>query len=149
MSFYRKNEDGSIKRRQVGLDCQAAIAAGEKVLTEQSHKAEVNINQIVRRHGMDLISKTAALMAPAMRFDDVTGNDFQEAMEKVERAKYAFMALPSPIRDKFENNPAKFLDFVQNPDNLTQLQEWGLAQRPAPSPAPIEVIVTNPETPPE
>lgn len=150
MSFARLDADGNPYKHAVYVDCQKAIADGEEViLVEQNHKPECDINRIIQKHGMDLIRKTAAMMEPAMHFDDVTGNDFQEAMEKVQRAKKGFMAMPSQIRDQFDNNPAKFLDFVQNPDNLPQLQEWGLAQRPAPPPAPIEVIVTNPGTPPE
>jgi len=41
-----------------------------------------------------------------------------------------FEELPSTIRAQFENNPEKFLEFVQNPDNLDKMRELGLAKAP-------------------
>ena len=55
MGFYNYNEDGSIRRHRV------AIVTGESSLVEQSHKAEVDINNIVKKHGADLIAQVAAL----------------------------------------------------------------------------------------
>lgn len=144
-----KDENGNLVRNKVVLDC-----TGEELITEQSHKEEVNINNIVKRHGVDLVQKHVQLLRSDMyRFDDVTGNDFQEAMDKVGKARESFQALPSKVRDQFDNNPAKFLDFVHNPDNLEKMYDMGLAQRPAPEPAPVKVEMVNPpqqspETPP-
>lgn len=145
--FVRERFDGSTTTRSVGLDC-----SGDDPIVEQSHKDEVDINAIVRKHGVDMIQRTAAMMAPAMRFDDVTGNDFQEAMLKVSQAQETFDSLPSLIRKEFDNNPAKYLDFVQNPDNIEKMYDMGLAERPAPEAPPVKVEVVptqSPETPPK
>lgn len=149
MSFFIKDLDGNIKRYRVGIDCQKAIEDGERYLVEQNHKAECDINQIIKRHGIDLIQKTNLLKSQEFQFDDVTGNDFQEAMFKLSKAQESFDSLPSLIRKKFDNNPAMFLDFVQNPDNITEMVELGLANAPAPEPPPVQVEIVNPETPPE
>lgn len=146
MTWLRKNEDGSIKRYRVVVDC-----SNDDLITEQSHKEEVNINNIVRRHGIDLIAKTAMLQSSDYQFDDVTGNDFQEAMQKVAKATQSFQNMPSELRKRFDNSPAKFLDFVQNPDNIDEVVNMGLAKR-RPEIQPIEVAVVNqspenPETP--
>lgn len=148
--FIRVDSDGNQIRRKVVVDCSE-----DEILTEQSHKDEVNINNIVKRHGVDLIAKTAALQTAEYQMDDITGNDFQEAMLKVTKAQQTFESMPSALRKKFDNNPAQFMDFVQNPDNQDSLVEMGLAQR-LPTNQPVEVIVTNqaepvsnPETPPE
>lgn len=140
---YKTDKSGkkTVIRNRVVVDCQKAVENGEKILTEQSHKDEVNINQIIRRHGIDLIQKTAMLRAPDMQWDDVTGNDFQEAMFKVTKAQQTFDQMPSELRKKFDNNPAKFLDYVQNKDNLPEMVEMGLAHPPAPETiTKVEVI---------
>lgn len=147
MSFYRTDEEGNIIRRRVGLKCP------EDVITEQAHKAEVDINNIVKRHGVDLIAKTQQLQSAEYVWDDIQGNDFQEAMLKVTKAQQNFDAMPSKVRKQFNNNPAEFMDFVQNPQNAEKLVEMGLAQRePLQQPIQVEVTnptTTNPETPPE
>ena len=142
MSFSKYDENGKRIRNRVRLDC-----SGDEVRVEQSHVKECDINEIVRRHGKDLVQQSVSLMqSQAFRFDDVTGNDFQEAMEKVTKAQESFDSLPSKVRREFDNNPAKFMDFVQNPDNSQKLVEMGLAQR-LPENQPVEVIIAQTEPP--
>jgi len=143
MSFYKKDETGEIIRKRV----QLTIPDDEVIRVEQSHKDEVNINNIVKRHGVDLIAKTAALQQ--FTYDDNPNNDFQETMNMILKAKDSFSTVPSEIRKQFDNDPAKFMDFIHNGDNQQQLIDWGLAKAPE-TPQPIEVVVTNqPETPPD
>lgn len=140
--FARYDSKGKVKRNRVCIDCQAKIESGEEeIIVEQHHKAEVNINNIVKRHGMDIIQKTALLNSPNMQWDDVTGNDFQEAMFKVTKAQQTFEQLPSDLRKQFDHNPAKFLDFVQNPENKEKLYDMGLAIKPDEvKPQKVEVV---------
>jgi phage internal scaffolding protein len=141
--FTKYDKDGNQRRTPVYVDCSE-----DKIIVEQNHKEEVNINNIVKRHGIDLIAKTAALQEKEYMFDDIPGNDFQEAMAIIGKAQKSFDAMPSEVRKTFNNNPAEFLDFVQNPDNKDTLIEMGLAVKPA-EVQPVEVVVTNqPETPP-
>lgn len=143
MSFYKYDPKGNKIRNRVTLDC-----SGDDPITEQQHIKEVNINNIVKRHGMDVIAKTAQMMSPSMRFDDVTGNDFQEAMLKVTQANNEFLKMPSELRAKFDNNPALFLDYVQNPDNIESLYDMGLAERPSPiEPIKVDVVTPAPVAP--
>ena len=139
MSFYK----GTRNRVQL------VIPEDEEVLTEQHHKKEVDINEIVRRNAgnMELITKVQALQN--FQFDDVTNNDFQEMMNQMLVAKEAFTSVPSEIRKRFGNDPAAFMDFVHDKENKQQLIDWGLANPPAPEPAPQKVEVVNPpENPP-
>ena len=50
---------------------------------------------------------------------------------------------PSKARTKFDNDPGKFLDFVQNPDNELEFYELGLTDYPLPNTA--ETIEKTPE----
>lgn len=143
MSFIRYNENGEPRRNRTVLDC-----SGDDIIVEQNHKQEVDINNIIRRHGIDMIAKTAAMSQPQYIMDENPNNDFQEAMLIVAKARESFESMPSHIRKRFSNSPAEYLDFVQNPQNKDELIKLGLATEP-PKPAdPIEVRVINPETPP-
>jgi phage internal scaffolding protein len=118
------------RNNSVVTDCQAAVAAGEPHLVEQSHKKEVDINNIIKKHGGEMIANTALLASASFRFDDVTTNDFSEAMEILARAKESFDKLPPEIRSRFNHQPEAFLDYVQNPANTDELVALGLAKRP-------------------
>jgi len=142
MSFYKRNSKAEIIRNRQ----QFKTPDDEIVRVEQSHKDEVNINNIVKRHGMDLIAKTAQLQQ--FTYDDNPNNDFQETMNAILQAEKSFSSIPSDIRKKFDNDPAQFLDFIHNNDNQQQLVDWGLANAPE-KVSPVEVIVTNSETPPD
>ena len=38
-----------------------------------------------------------------------------------------FEELPEQVKDTFNNEMHSFLTFAENPDNLPQMEEWGLA----------------------
>jgi DNA-binding ferritin-like protein (Dps family) len=145
MAFLKEK----VKHIKVKIDCQKAVKDGEEIRVEQSHKDEVNINKIVARHGIDLLQNVAALQK--WEYDDVSGNDFQEAMNALIKARDTFDKVPNKIRKHFDHDAAKFMDFVRNPENVEQLREWGLAKPPEVV-VPQQVEIVNPppvETPPE
>ena len=139
MSFIRYDKDGNQIRNRVVID-----TSGDEIRVEQAHKDEVEINNIVKRHGLELISQVASLQN--WTYDDVTGNDFQESMNALIKAKETFSMIPSEIRKQFDNDPAKFMDFVHNPENSQALQDMGLANKPEViQPVQVEVINTPAE----
>jgi len=96
-------------------------------LTKQSFTDECDINNIMRKY-----QKTGAIEhvnKHEASYGFATSDTFQESLEIVAKAKNMFEELPSSIRTKFENDPSKFLDFVQNPENLTEMRELGLAHK--------------------
>lgn len=44
------------------------------------------------------------------------------------------MTLPAKVRDRFSNDPGKFLAFVDDPKSREEMYELGLAKRPDPPP---------------
>lgn len=137
--FVRYDASGNQIRHRYVLDCSECVP-----ITEQSHKAEVDINNIVKRHGMDLIQKVARLQE--WTYDDVAGNDFQESMNAIIKARDTFAAVPSEIRKQFDNDPAKFMDFVHNPENQENLVQMGLAIAPEViQPIDVNVVTQTPE----
>ncbi len=108
---------GGKRRVQLSFDKQGR--------TKQAFKKECDINQIMAKY-----QKTGAITHFAKNspsYGDVTSQDFQESMEIITKAQQLFDDLPSSIRDKFGGSPGAFLDFVQNPDNLEEMQDLGLA----------------------
>lgn len=114
--------------------------------TKQAHKEECDINNILSRY-----KKTGVLAFQQQhepQYADVSGINFQDAQFVVARARSLFAELPSHLRARFRNDPAQFLDFVQNEANRPEAEELGLVRpkdaKPegpetgaaAPSPAP-------------
>lgn len=152
MSFYKVDKDGKQIRNRVAIDF-----SDTEVLTEQNHKGAVDINKIVATHGIDRIAETQQVMA--LSFDTDPYNNFQEMMEMVAKGREAFMSLPAETRDEFRNDPARYMDYVQNPDNRDALIERGWIEKPEEIPvAQVQMMVQGedgnlvpalaPETPP-
>lgn len=91
----------------------------------QSFKDECDINVILSRY------QATGVIDPALlrqgRYLDVTGADFRAAMSLVADGKSAFHSLPSSVRERFDNDPARFLEFAEDPANGAELVKMGLA----------------------
>ena len=120
----KEKVDGVSFRTAYGQKMRVAIATGDG-LTEQNHKDETDINQIVRKY-----NKTGLidhLNQFEKQYGDMTGYDYQDAMNTVAAANTMFEGLPSVIRNQFDNDPAKFINFVDDEANADKLVEMGLA----------------------
>lgn len=101
------------------------INFGKRSMTKQSHKDECNINKIVNKYMRT--GQIDNLMKNPPNYMYCTSETFQESLNIIDTAQKMFDDMPSQIRNKFENDPAKFLDFVQNPENLNEMRSLGLA----------------------
>lgn len=102
------------------------IDAGGESRTKQSFKKECDINQIMAKY-----QKTGAIThfnKHQQNYGMADGQTFQEAMNLVCEAQEMFNDLPSSIRSRFGNDPAAFLDFVQDESNVDEMVKLGLAQ---------------------
>jgi len=96
-------------------------------LTKQSFTSECDINNIMAKYqktgALDHVNKNEA------SYGFATSEDFQSALEIIRTGQTMFDELPSSIRTKFDNDPAKFLDFVQDNKNQAEMVELGLAHK--------------------
>ena len=92
--------------------------------TKQSFAEELNVDNIIRRVGANNIAAAYQFEGSYGEFDEM---DMAEAIEKVDKARALFLAVPSKIRAEFDNNPGKFIDFVTNPANEQAVRDMGLA----------------------
>lgn len=112
-------------------------------LTRQEFADEADINNLMAKYEKTGILPTVNFKNPA--FLDVSDvPDFQTALDFVAKAETAFMSLPARVRASFDNSAAQFINYAENPENLDQMRDWGLAP-PAPVvPGPTKVEVINP-----
>lgn len=95
--------------------------------TKQAFKDECDVNIILSKY-----QKSGIL--PYMRAGGSYGDfsqvsDYQTALNTINQAEEAFRSLPSKLRARLHNDPAEFLQFVQDPANEEELIKYGLASR--------------------
>lgn len=112
--------------------------------TVQEQRDEADINTIVRMFGVT--GRLPAAVRPPTYGDFSGAGDYQTALGLIEAADAAFMTLPATVRSTFQNDPAAFVAFCDDPANVPQLREWGMAL-PAPQ-EPVEPPPAPPATPP-
>lgn len=117
------------RARFCDVDC-----SGDPSLTVQADAAEVDINRIVARMEK---GKPVPVFNGQAFFGDVSEFDgLQDALMKVQQADDLFMSYPAFLRERFDNDPVKFVEFLSDDKNLAEAQDLGLVvKRPAP-PAP-------------
>lgn len=107
---------------------------------KDSFKDECDVNQILARFQVTGVIDHFAKHGG--EYMDVPALDYQHALDVLIQADSMFADLPSSLRNRFENDPLEFLKFVQDPDNLDEMRELGLADpvtpdgRPRPPQAP-------------
>lgn len=110
------------------------VIEGES-LTRQAHQQECDINQIMAKwQKTGIIEHVNEFEGQYGDFTDLPA-DYQSALNQVMAAQEMFESLPSTVRRKFDNDPGKFLEFVDNPENAGELVEMGLAHSPVPDPS--------------
>lgn len=132
-------------RQARGYDVKAAsnaaqtVVAPEPVLTRQEFKEDSDINVLLKRFGVT--GKMPAPLKPPEYGDFSAVTDFETAMLALKDAEQHFERVPAELRDRFDNDPHEFLEFVQDDENYTEAAELGLVPKkkepePAPPPAP-------------
>lgn len=100
-------------------------------LAKQSFKKECDINHIMSKYLKTGLINHVAKYNGKYGESLPTDFDYQDACNAVLEAQEIFMSVPSDIRRKFNNDPAEFLEFVKNPENIEKMYEMGLAKRPS------------------
>jgi phage internal scaffolding protein len=125
------NYDLDAASNESGLHCEDAT------LTQQHFKDECDINNILRQFNVTGLLPEAPL---SPRYGDFTGiSDYHSALNQVIAAEDEFMALPAQIRSRFDNDPAKLIDFLEKSENLDEAIKLGLVNTPAELPQVVEV----------
>ena len=119
----------------LGVSTTVDCAAAGPSRTKQSFAAECDIKKIVAK-----FAKTGMirhLNAKAPFYGDVSNIvNYQESLGVVMEAQELFRGLSADIRNRFENDPQKLINFLNNPANLKEAQELGIVKKPPTPPVP-------------
>ena len=130
------NYDVDAVSDKTGLKCE------DPSLAQQHMAEECDINYIVERFGVTGQLPEAAVIPPT--YGDFTGiGDYRDALNAVSSANAAFMALPANVRERFDNDPALFVDFCSStdPQDRSLAIELGLV----PPSAKPDGVIPSPE----
>ena len=93
--------------------------------TMQEFKDECDINTIMHKYTRDgLVDHVREHEGKYGDFTAVV--DYHTAMNITVEAREMFMTLPADLRSEFDNDPGKFLDFANDPENEEKMREMGL-----------------------
>lgn len=110
-----------------GLSFKLPDGSDEPTLTVQDQRDECDINHIIARFEKTGVLPVRSGYENAQYLDVTELPDYQTARQTVIQAEQAFMQLDAHLRAQFNNNPAEFIDFMQNPDNVQKAIDLGLA----------------------
>lgn len=113
------------------VDCSKDLKEGKHAV--QADAAEVDINQIIKRIQK---GQNPPMLRGEPFYGDVSAfNGLADAFEQIQDANELFMSYPAEIRNQFENDPVKMVEFLSDPANEDKAVELGLAlKRPVPEP---------------
>ena len=107
-------------------------------LCKQEFKSECDINVIFSRYQES--TPPTWSNPPVLTYGDFAeAPDFLDAQLLVKAAEEQFLSLPVKLRDRFQHDPARFLDFVHDRANLDEAKALGLLKAedpPVPPPPP-------------
>ncbi|AXH72089.1 MAG: internal scaffolding protein [Microviridae sp.] len=113
---------------------RSQLLFAEQGRTKQSFKDECDINIIMKRFAVT--GELSHLSQAQPLWGDLPEIDFHGAMAVVVDARERFQTLPAELRDRFLNDPARLLAFVQDPANKEEGIKLGLFRKPEPAPSP-------------
>lgn len=96
---------------------------------DESQLESTDINNILKRY------QKTGLLAHAIEMEPQYGDfsestDYQAAMQTIATANQQFELLPANLRERFQNNPAKMLEFVANKENKEEAIKLGIIPQP-------------------
>lgn len=121
-----------------------AVSFTDETLTQQHFKKDCDINYILAKFNATGILET---MGPGQYINLTESLDYREALHTIMEAQEAFNQIDAKARKEFDNDPSKFIEFLQIPENRKKAQELGFINPDPVPPGPVEVVVTNPPEP--
>lgn len=117
---------------------------GTEVLTRQEFVSQVNISNIIKKYVRNGVNPFC--ITQDAKYGDFTNiPSYQEALELVCAAEDHFLRFPADVRAMFDNDPGKYIDFLNNPENREKAIQLGFVQdlsntdeKIAPPAAPIK-----------
>lgn len=151
MTFQRKKYGFYRPHSHYGFDnCDPNTGEILPSMTRQSEMDACDIHNILKQFSQQGFEQLVRDNAARGQYADLTSlPDYQEALEIVLKSNEAFAALPSQVRERFQNDPARFVEFLADPANQDEAIRLGLAvdtRTPEPPPQKVEIVNPVPAT---
>lgn len=124
--FY---SDDGLQRWQIREDGKLMVESvpqGES-LTQQQFKEDCDVNVIMERYMRTGVMPNT--VAPMIEGDFSNLPSYQEALHTIMAAEEMFMEIPAKVRLRFENDPQKLMDYLNDPANDDEAVSLGLKTR--------------------
>lgn len=132
------------------IDEETGEVTYHESMTKQSEMDACDIHNVLKQFSQQGFEALVREKAATGQYADLPDEiDYQNSLNIVLAAQASFATLPSQVRERFANDPARFLDFLANPDNREDAVRMGLVEAPAPEPGPTRVEIVNPAPEPE
>lgn len=118
-------------------------------MTRQSEMDACDIHNVLKQFSQQGFENLVRENAAKGQYADLPDElDYQASLNTVIAARAAFETLPSQVRERFFNDPSRFLEFLANPANQDEAIRLGLAQDTrTPEAPPQKVQIVNSEPP--
>lgn len=117
------------------------LVTTEPSLAQQQWKDECDINTIAKQFGLTGKMPQAVYLPTFGDFTEVS--DFQTALHTIQMAEASFLAMPAHVRERFNNDPQRFLEFTSDARNAAEIAALGLTKT-APPVVPPAPSMPNP-----
>lgn len=150
--FYRHQADAARKATSfdnLQLDAKTGELVPMDSMTRQSEMEACDIHNVLKAFSQQGLEQAVRDNAARGQYADLTSlPDYQQALDTVIAAQASFAALPSQVRERFQNDPARFIDFLSRPENQEEAIRLGLAEDlRVPEAPPQRVEIVNPAPP--
>jgi len=124
------------------VDC-----SNDKGFTVQGDRDDADINKIIAR--FEKGGTLSRINAREPFYGDVSEfGGLAESLIMARKAEQLFMTFDAKTRERFDNDAVKFVEFFEDPENLDEAIELGLAKPlPVPEPAPVPPAPAAPAAP--
>lgn len=103
---------------------RVTLNTGTEMVTKQSHKDECDIHRILRQYQRTGIITHVQSARPTYG-DLPDAIDYQTSLHLIMEAQETFAALPSSVRERFGNDPGRFLAAFEDPSQEEYLRQMG------------------------
>jgi len=117
-----------------------ALLCQDPSLAQQHMRDECDINVIIERFGVTGELPSAPVSPQYGDFSGVT--DYHSALNQINATMDDFMALPAKLRVRFDHDPVKLLEFLENDQNRDEAIQLGLIDG-----KPVAETIVSTETP--
>lgn len=133
--------DGTLDYDTNAVSDASGVKCEDPSLAVQDWK-HTDINEIVKNFGVT--GQVPQIPVPPQLDMFVEPMDYRECLDAIRAADGMFASFPADVRSKFENDPAKFLDYMHEPGHEDELRKMGLMiPKEEPEAPPSEVPATS------